>query len=107
MARKFIYDKREFPDPDPSLTVEQVKLHMANFFPELAQADIKDLGERKVEPSPAEQLMDALEGALEANVSGKEVVPPEPDHLWEFERKVGTKGDLRVLRNGVAVWTRK
>lgn len=39
MARIFVYDGREFPDPDPSLDVEAVKKMMTDFFPELANAD--------------------------------------------------------------------
>jgi PRTRC genetic system protein C len=38
--RIFIYDGREFPDPDPSQTPEQVKTMMTDFFPELANAEI-------------------------------------------------------------------
>ena len=41
MARVFVYDGREFPDPDPSLDVEDVKKMMTDFFPELANADTK------------------------------------------------------------------
>lgn len=39
MARIFIYDGREFPDPDPTLSVDQVKSTMTDFFPELANAE--------------------------------------------------------------------
>ena len=39
MARVFVYDGREHPDPDPSLSVEEVKQAMAAFFPELATAE--------------------------------------------------------------------
>ncbi len=39
MARIFIYDNREFPDPDPKLMVDQVRQNMAAFFPELANAE--------------------------------------------------------------------
>ena len=42
MARIFVYDGREFPDPDPSLSVEQVRSMMTDFFPELANAQIKE-----------------------------------------------------------------
>lgn len=42
MARVFIYDGREFPDPDPNLSPEQVKTMMADFFPELANAEIRE-----------------------------------------------------------------
>lgn len=38
--RIFVYDGRDFPDPDPSKTPEEVKAMMADFFPELANADI-------------------------------------------------------------------
>ena len=42
MARKFVYDNREYPDPDPNLTVEQVKTAMTSFFPELASATVQE-----------------------------------------------------------------
>ena len=41
MGRIFVYDGREFPDPDPNLEVEAVKKMMTDFFPELANADTK------------------------------------------------------------------
>jgi len=41
MARVFIYDGREFPDPDPNLSPDEVRQRMADFFPELANAEIK------------------------------------------------------------------
>jgi PRTRC genetic system protein C len=41
MPRIFVYDGREFPDPDPSMTPDQVRQTMADFFPELANAEIK------------------------------------------------------------------
>ncbi len=36
MARVFVYDNREFPDPDPKMSTEEVRQSMTNFFPELA-----------------------------------------------------------------------
>ena len=42
MARVFIYEGREFPDPDPNMSVDDVKRTMADFFPELANADVKE-----------------------------------------------------------------
>ena len=42
MARIFVYDGREFPDPDPSLSVDQVRSMMTDFFPELANAEVKE-----------------------------------------------------------------
>jgi len=40
MARIFVYDGREHPDPDPSLTPEQVRETFVPFFPELATAEV-------------------------------------------------------------------
>ena len=40
MARIFMYDEREFPDPDPTMTPEEVRNMMTDFFPELANASI-------------------------------------------------------------------
>ena len=42
MARKFVYDNREYPDPDPSVTVDQVRQMMSSFFPELASAAVQE-----------------------------------------------------------------
>ncbi len=39
--RKFIYDGREFPDPDPSLSVDEVRQNLTTFFPELSNADTR------------------------------------------------------------------
>jgi PRTRC genetic system protein C len=41
MARIFVYDGREFPDPDPQMSVDDVRQSMTNFFPELANAESK------------------------------------------------------------------
>ena len=41
MARLFIYDNRSFPDPDASLSVEDVRRQFVEFFPELANADTR------------------------------------------------------------------
>ena len=42
MARIFVYDDREFPDPDPNMSVEEVKSMMTDFFPELANAEVRE-----------------------------------------------------------------
>ena len=42
MARIFVYEGREFPDPDPNLDEEAVKKIMTDFFPELANADTQE-----------------------------------------------------------------
>lgn len=39
--RIFVYDGREHPDPDPTMTVEQVKESFAAFFPEVATAEVR------------------------------------------------------------------
>jgi len=41
MARIFVYDGREFPDPDPNKTPDEIRQTMTDFFPELANAEIK------------------------------------------------------------------
>jgi PRTRC genetic system protein C len=40
MARKFIIDGTEYPDPGPDVTPEQFKQMMQGFLPELANADM-------------------------------------------------------------------
>ena len=64
MPRQFIYDERTFPDPGEHLTPYEVRTSMVTFFPELSNAEIK--GPR-------------AEG---------------DDQIYEFERRVGTKGVL-------------
>ncbi len=39
--RIFVYEGREFPDPDPSQSVEDVKRNMTDYFPEQANAEVK------------------------------------------------------------------
>jgi len=40
--RIFIADNREFPDPDPHLSVDEVKQMLADFMPELHNADVNE-----------------------------------------------------------------
>ncbi len=42
MARVFVHDSKEYPDPDPRLSVDEVRKQMADFIPELANADTKE-----------------------------------------------------------------
>ena len=42
MARIFVYDGREFPDPDGKLAVDDVRKQLAEFFPELANAETRE-----------------------------------------------------------------
>ena len=61
MGRVFVYDGREFPDPDSSLSPDGVRANMANFFPELSNAETKE-------------------------------TKRGDDTVYEFKRRVGTKG---------------
>jgi len=40
--RVFVYNNREFPDPDPNMTPDEVRQSMVHFFPELANAETKE-----------------------------------------------------------------
>jgi PRTRC genetic system protein C len=42
MARIFVVDGREFPDPDPKLPVDEVRKQLSEFFPELANAETRE-----------------------------------------------------------------
>ena len=66
--REFVYDGRTFPDPDPKLSTDEVRQSMANFFPELANADTT-ASKRKSKTDPAVE-----------------------DDIYEFRRRTGTKG---------------
>jgi len=67
-VRIFVYDNREFPDPDPKLKVDEVRQHMSNFFPELSNAESKESKRPSV------------------------TTPGETDTVIEFKKRVGTKG---------------
>lgn len=41
--RVFVYDGREHADPDPNLSKEQVKTYFADFFPEVATAETREV----------------------------------------------------------------
>ncbi len=62
MVRKFVYDGKAYDDPNSELSVDQVREHMANFFTELTTAE-----------------------TLPVRTEGE-------DQIFEFKRKVGTKG---------------
>ena len=61
MARIFVYDDREFPDPNPEMSVEQVKATLSDFYGEIANASVKE-------------------------------TKRGDDNIFEFQRRVGTKG---------------
>ena len=68
MARVFVYDDREFPDPDPAMTVDQVKATLADFYGEIANASVKKTKRGN-------------------------------DTVYEFQRRVGTKGRFTPARS--------
>lgn len=68
MSRVFIYDGRDFEDPDPKMSTDDVRQSLVPFFPELANADTT-AGKRKRKDNPAIE-----------------------DDTYEFKRRTGTKG---------------
>ena len=42
MARIFVYDGRQFPDPNPDMGVDEVRRQLSVFFPELTNADVRE-----------------------------------------------------------------
>lgn len=67
--RVFVYDGREFNDPDSKMTTDEVRLYYATFFPELANAEVKAAVRR---PSKS--------------------APGLTEEVTEFNRRTGTKG---------------
>jgi len=67
MVRIFIVDDREFPDPDSNMSVKDVRKSMTDFFPELSNAETTGPTERG------------------------------DDELYEFRRRVGTKGQWALI----------
>ena len=65
MVRKFVYDGKEFPDPDPEMSVEEVQRGMAGFYGELDNASCTETQDGE-------------------------------DTVYEFQRRVGTKGALET-----------
>ena len=61
MTRIFVYDDREFPDPDPQMSVEQVRNTLSDFYGEIANASVKETHRGE-------------------------------NTIYEFQRRVGTKG---------------
>ncbi len=68
MARIFVYDDREFPDPDAGMTVDEVKATLADFYGEIANASVKE-------------------------------TKRGDDTIYEFQRRVGTKGAHTLARS--------
>jgi len=67
--RIFVYDGREFSDPDPKMTTDEVRQYYATFFPELANAEV-----------------------LAAVARDSKTAPGTREDVTEFRRRTGTKG---------------
>ena len=67
--RIFVYDGREFSDPDHKLSPDEIRQYYVSFFPELANAEVL---------KPVERTSKAPGGA--------------PQQVIEFKRRVGVKG---------------
>jgi PRTRC genetic system protein C len=74
--RVFVVDGREFPDPNPAWTIEEVRQHMAGYFPELSNAETKE-SKRPNKDNPAVM-----------------------DDIIEFKKRVGTKGKKIAQTSG-------
>ena len=49
MTRVFIYDGREFDDPNPEMSVDDVRDYLSHFYRELANATCKHTSEENRE----------------------------------------------------------
>ncbi len=67
--RVFVYDGREFGDPDPKMTTDEVRQYYATFFPELANAEV-----------------------MAAVARDSKTAPGTREQVTEFKRRTGTKG---------------
>jgi PRTRC genetic system protein C len=58
VRRVFRYGDKEFPDPGPEHTVEQIRQHLCLYFPELGHAKIeeKTLGDGTLEITFSKQV---------------------------------------------------
>ena len=102
MARIFVYDGRQFPDPDPAGVVDEVRRQLSVFFPELTNADVREerrgedsvytfskrIGTKGVSP---QQLVDVLRQVPEARLRVFELA----------ENLVNAEGELDVDQAGL------
>ena len=83
MARIFVYDDREFPDPDPEMSVDQVKATLlSDFYGEIANASVKE-----TKPGRGHHLRVPAAGGHQ----GRLPLPPEPGEVVRW-----TTGPLPV-----------
>lgn len=97
MARVFVYDGRTFPDPDPSLSVDDVRRQLSDFFPELANADVNQSTQgdntvhtfaRRIGTKGAEPV------DQNANESYRKHARASRDYQWHFTERVAELGTL-------------
>ena len=87
MPRLFMYDGRIFPDPDSRLSVEDVRRQLADYFPELANADTRE--ERR-----GEDTVYSFSRRIGTKGGGRR--KRRPPHIVSILRRVRTR-DLRVF----------
>ncbi len=49
MSRIFIYEGKHYEDPDPNMSIDEVRQSLSNFFPELSNAESKTAKEGDTE----------------------------------------------------------
>ena len=60
----FVYDDREFPDPDPEMSVDQVKATLSDFYGEIANASVKETTSAATTPSTSSSGRVGTKGAF-------------------------------------------
>lgn len=91
MARIFVYDGREFPDPDSKVSIEDVRRQLAEYFPELTNADTRE-----------EKRGDDTVYTFSKRIGTKGVTSARDDTGVDgaaAPRGAGTAGVVRVLRS--------
>ena len=94
--RVFIYGDHRFDDPGAEYTVEQIRTHLAAYFPELAHAttEEKNLPDGTVEITFRKQVArkgNGDAGRLAALLEELERIPPYEDPLAELTTALGSE----------------
>ena len=96
--RTFIYGEHRFDDPGAAYTVEQIKSHLSQYFPELAHAttEEKTLPDGTVEITFRKQVArkgtgDEMDNRLSLLLAELEAVPPYGDPLAKLTAALGTE----------------
>ena len=86
MARIFVYDDREFPDPDAGMTVDEVKATLSDFYGEIANASVKET-KRARTPSTSSSAGWAPRGPSPASKEGIRWTPAPLPGCWRPRRR--------------------